>query len=224
MVTGITFSIRSKMTENQKEIVRKGYDRLSYAYRSDEATDVDGYYTEWVNCLREKIPEGSPVLDLGCGCGLPATKLLADCFEVTGVDFSDVQIKRARELVPSAQFICSDITDIQFPSCSFTAVVSFYTIIHIPIDEQQKILRQISDWLQPLGYLMIIVGHEAWTGSEDRYLGVEGGEMRWSHEGEDAYLGWICETGLNILWKRFIPEGGSGHTLIFAQKSDKRSR
>ena len=206
------------MTNNQKEIVRKGYDKLSYAYRSDDATDDEGFYTEWVNCLKEKIPAGSPVLDIGCGCGLPATKLLSECFEVTGVDFSEVQIKRAKKLVPSAKFICSDIDNAQFSSRSFAAVVSFYTIIHIPLDEHQRILMHIADWLQPNGYLMIIVGHKAWTGSEDKYLGVEGGEMRWSHKGEETYTKWISESGLKVLWKRFIPEGKSGHTLVFAQK------
>lgn len=207
--------------DEQKEIVRKGYNKLSYAYRSDNAADDEGFYSEWVNCLKEKIPAGSPVLDLGCGCGLPATKLLSECFEVTGVDFSEVQISRAERLVPSADFICSDIGDVQFPARSFKAVVSFYTIIHIPIDEQQGILMRIADWLQPNGYLMIIVGYEAWTGSEDKYLDVEGGEMLWSHEGEETYIKWISETGLDVLWKRFVPEGESGHTLILAQKPDK---
>lgn len=206
----------------QKEIVRKGYDKLSYAYRNDNATDNEGFYTEWVNCLKEKIPAESHVLDLGCGCGLPATKLLSEYFKVTGVDFSEVQIGRARKLVPSAEFICSDITDVQFSNCSFAAVVSFYTIIHIPLDEHREILMRIADWLKPDGYLLIIVGHEAWTGSEDKYLGVEGGEMRWSHEGEETYVQWISETGLQILWTRFIPEGDSGHTLVFARKPNNK--
>ena len=44
------------MTNKQKEIVRKGYDKLSYTYRNDNAIDDEGFYTEWVNCLKEKIP------------------------------------------------------------------------------------------------------------------------------------------------------------------------
>lgn len=206
------------MTNNQKEIVRKGYDKLSYAYRNNNAADDEGSYAEWVSCLKEKIPAESPVLDLGCGCGLPATKLLSEYFEVTGVDFSEIQIGRARKLVPSAEFIYSDIADVQFPDDSFAAVVSFYTIIHIPLDEHREILMRIADWLRPDGYLLIIVGHEAWTGSEDKYLGVEGGEMMWSHEGAETYAQWISETGLRILWTRFIPEGESGHTLVLARK------
>ena len=75
------------MTDKQKEIVRKGYDKLSYAYRNDNATDDEGFYTGWVNCLKENIPAESPVLDLGCGCGLPATKLLSEYFKSNGCGF-----------------------------------------------------------------------------------------------------------------------------------------
>ncbi|MFC1708064.1 methyltransferase domain-containing protein [Planctomycetota bacterium] len=82
----------------QKEIVRKGYDALSYAYRSDDASVEHGDYAEWVDYLKARLPAGAPVLDVGCGCGLPATKLLAETFDVTGVDFSEVQIDRARKL------------------------------------------------------------------------------------------------------------------------------
>ena len=138
------------------------------------------------------------------------------------MDFSEVQIGSARKLVPSAEFICSDISDVQFPSGSFAAVVSFYTIIHIPLDEHREILIRIADWLRPDGYLLIIVGHKAWTGSDDRYLEIDGGEMMWSHEGKETYVKWISETGLRILWTRFIPEGDSGHTLIFARKSNNK--
>jgi 2-polyprenyl-3-methyl-5-hydroxy-6-metoxy-1,4-benzoquinol methylase len=132
----------NQMTEDpavQKEIVRQGYDMLSYAYRSDDVGDDywDGLYAEWASILSESLSKGSPVLDIGCGCGLPMTKLLSSEFDVTGVDFSSVQIQRARELVPSARFICSDIFDAELESGHFAAVVSFYTIIHMPLNSIQ---------------------------------------------------------------------------------------
>ena len=46
---------------------------------------------------------------LTCGAGVPATRLLIDAgFVVTRVDISEVQIERARSLVPDATFICAD--------------------------------------------------------------------------------------------------------------------
>jgi trans-aconitate methyltransferase len=128
---------------NQKEIVRNGYNRGSYAYRPDDASDDYGPYAEWVQLLVSLVPAGAPMVDLGCGCGLPATKLLARHFDVTGVDLSPVQIERAKRLVPQARFTCDDMARIEFEDASLAAVVSFYAIIHLPLDEHQAVFRRI---------------------------------------------------------------------------------
>jgi SAM-dependent methyltransferase len=204
--------------EEQKQIVRQGYDALSYAYRADGTPDDCEEYAAWVGILTERLPEHSPVLDIGCGCGLPATKLLAERFDVTGVDFSEVQIRRARRLVPSARFLCGDISAQSFPRESYAAVVSFYAIIHIPLAEHPGLFEKIAGWLRPSGCFMATLGHEAWTGTDEAYLGVAGGRMCWSHADEATNVRWIRRAGLHVHWTRFVPEGASGHTLVLAQK------
>ena len=206
------------LPEEQKRIVRQGYNKLSLAYRSDDTPDDYEDYSAWVGILAERLPRCSPVLDLGCGCGLPAAKLLAGHFNVTGVDFSEVQISRAKDLVPSARFICGDISEQSFPPGSFAAVVSFYTIIHMPLEEHPGLFKKIASWLQPSGFLLATVGHGEWTGKDEAYLDVPGGRMCWSHAGEAAYVRWIKEAGLHLHRTQFVPEGESGHTLVFAQK------
>ena len=204
--------------EEQKQTVRQGYDKLSYAYRSDNTPEDYEDYAAWVRVLAERLPERSPVLDIGCGCGLPATKLLAGRFDVTGVDFSEVQITRAKLLVPAARFVCGDISEQSLPPGSFAAIVSFYAIIHMPLDEHPGLFRKIGLWLRPSGYCLATVGHGEWTGEDDTYLGVPGGRMCWSHAGEATNVRWIEEAGLHVHWTEFVPEGDSGHTLVLAQK------
>ena len=191
--------------QEQKRIVREGYDTLSYAYRADSTPDDDGDYAAWVRVLTERLPEHSPVLDIGCGCGLPTTKLLAQRFDVTGVDFSEVQIKRAERLVPAVSFLCADILALSIPSASYLAVVSFYAIIHMPLEEHPGLFEKIAKWLRPGGYFLATVGHDAWTGTEERYLGVAGGKMCWSHADEATNVRWIQEAGLHVHWTRFVP-------------------
>ena len=144
--------------EEQKQIVRQGYDKLSYEYRADSTPDSCGDYAEWIQLLVDCLPKRASVLDIGCGCGLPATKLLAEHFDVTGVDFSKAQIERAKELVPTARFLCSDISELTFPPESFDAIVSFYAIIHMPLDEHPKLFANIARWLRPSGYFLATVG------------------------------------------------------------------
>ena len=101
-----------------KDIVRRGYDLVSWAYRPDDADD--GRYGAWLDLLEERVVPGSPVLDLGCGCGIPVARRLAQRYAVTRVDFSEVQIARARELVAGANFVCADMTTVTFPEDSPT--------------------------------------------------------------------------------------------------------
>ena len=209
--------------QEQKQIVRDGYDKLSYDYRADSTPDNHQHYAEWIQLLVDRLPHHATVLDIGCGCGLPATKLLAEYFDVTGVDFSEVQIQRARKLVPLARFLCADVSELAFPPGSYDAVVSFYAIIHMPLDGHPALFANIARWLRPSGYFLATIGHDAWTGAEDAYLNVPGGKMAWSHADEATNVHWLKDAGLHIHWTRFVPEGDSGHTLVLAQKPPLRA-
>ena len=205
-------------SREQKKIVREGYDKVSYDYRSDSTPDSYELYAEWIQLLVDRCPPRASVLDIGCGCGLPATKLLAEHFATTGVDISEVQIERAKTLVPSARFLCVDISELTFPAESLAAIVSFYAIIHMPLAEHRQLFANIARWLRPSGYFLATLGHDEWTGTEDAYLGVPGGKMAWSHADEATSVRWLKEASLHVHWARFIPERDSGHTLVLAQK------
>ena len=203
-----------------REIVREGYNTISHAYRSDasrsnEATDEStAQYQGWVDELAPMLEPGSKILDLGCGNGLPGTMQLVEAgFDVTGLDFSVAQIERARTLVPRATFIEADMATWDCAPGSFDAIVSFYAMIHVPLDDQRVLLLRIRRWLRPNGLLLAIVGHGRYTGFEE-YLGAP---MFWEHADTAAYLDWLAEAGLVPAWDRFIPEGKSGHSLILAR-------
>ncbi len=206
----------SQVNHSHKVTVRDGYDTISYAYRGDiEDKDCPKYH-RWLDELLPLLTSGTPVLDLGCGCGIPVAKRLARTHQVTGVDISPVQIQRAQRLVPDARFLCADMTALTFPTDHFEAIVSFYAIIHIPLDEQPQLFEAMKCWLRPGGYLMITVGHTQWTGTEQDWLDVPGGTMYWSHTDAATYKTWLLENGFTIGWTRFVPEEDSGHTLILA--------
>jgi SAM-dependent methyltransferase len=201
---------------DQKKIVREGYDALSRLYREDHADD--GQYATWLQELLPYVREGAAVLDLGCGCGLPASRWLVEHgMSVTGVDISPVQIERARNLVPNASFLCADMTAVELGENTLDAIVSLFALIHVPVAEQPELLRQCGRWLVPGGPLLAIVGAEAWTGTEEHWLGGDS-DMYWSHENRKTYLGWLGDAGFTVQWDRFVPEEAGGHTLLLATK------
>ena len=144
-------------------------------------------------------------------------QLAAAGHQVTGVDISDVQISRARQLVPAATFIRGNATELDFPPSSFDAVICLYALIHMPLERQPRLLRDAARWLRPGGWLLATTGQDAWTGTEDHWLGGPAA-MWWSHADAATYRSWISQAGLEITSQQHVPEGGSGHALFWARK------
>ncbi|MFG2512560.1 class I SAM-dependent methyltransferase [Streptomyces sp. NPDC048584] len=136
--------------------------------RYDEMYGAETKYQSLLGDLCRQIPAGGTVLDLGCGGGVPVARTLAAAgYRVTGIDISEVQIRRARERVPHAEFIRGDATAVSFGAASFDAVVSFFALIQIPLAEQPPLLRKTAGWLRPGGCFVATMGHGEWTGTEE---------------------------------------------------------
>jgi SAM-dependent methyltransferase len=204
----------------QRDLVRRGYDAISLAYRSDDGQPASSSsedvsrYAGWVGELASLLRSRAVVVDLGCGAGLPATRELADRgLRVLGADFSAVQLSRARHLVPACSFVQADMTAFHLQQGSVDAVVSFYALIHVPLEDQRALFPRIRSWLRQGGYLLAITGADRWTGIET-YLGAE---MFWDHADTATYLRWLTAARLAPVWHRYVPEGDSGHSLILAR-------
>ncbi|MEE8571524.1 MAG: class I SAM-dependent methyltransferase, partial [Candidatus Bathyarchaeia archaeon] len=104
------------MTEKE-ELVRKGYDLIAVEYHANR--NIFGNKKE-LEAFVGLLPRSADVLDLGCGAGVPVTKLLFDSgFNVTGIDFSESMLNLATKNVPEAQFIKKNMTDVDFDDDSF---------------------------------------------------------------------------------------------------------
>jgi ubiquinone/menaquinone biosynthesis C-methylase UbiE len=206
----------------QRALVRRSYDAISLAYRSDDgyaavtsAEDVSRY-AGWVEELAGLLRPGARVVDLGCGAGIPATRELADRgLQVLGVDFSAVQLHRARGLVPAARFVQADMAALVLRAASVDAVAAFYSLIHVPLADQQALFPRIRAWLRLGGYFLAIVGATQWTGTAP-YLGAD---TFWDHADTATYIRWLQAARLTPIWNRHVPEGTSGHTLVLAKAS-----
>ena len=162
-----------------KAVVARGYDEVAQRYLEWSALRPSPARRHYLELACERIPPGARVLELGCGAGLPMTKALADGRNVTGVDISATQIALARRNVPGATFIESDMTELAFDDDSFDAVVAFYSLTHVPRDEQPRLFERIRRWLRPGGILIATMGVEDDPGGIERdWLGVD---MYFSH-------------------------------------------
>lgn len=216
------------MDQNQpqdpKAVVRSGYDQMADTYLN-WTTAIDSPRLKYLEKLLSKLPDSSTarVLELGCGAGVPGTQTLAkQCREVVANDISDAQIKLARVNVPNAnvQFIREDMTQLHFDPGSLDAVVAFYSILHLPREEQRGMFQQVFAWLSPGSYLLCNLGAEDNPGSTADWLG---SRMYWSSFDAEMNLQQVRDAGFNIVESEILVDNEDGRLApflwILAQKS-----
>ncbi|MFJ6747037.1 MULTISPECIES: class I SAM-dependent DNA methyltransferase [unclassified Streptomyces] len=110
--------------------------------------------------LAGALPDGSRVLDLGCGTGAPTARQLSDAgHRVVGVDISPAMIKLSRENVPAAEFHRLDIADLRNGRLggpgSFDGIAAFFSLLMLPRAEIPYALGMLHDLLRPGGLLAL---------------------------------------------------------------------
>ena len=197
------------MNKDHKRLVEEGYDRIAERYLADKDPH-DPLTLSALEDLSREIEPGVPVLDLGCGAGVPATLWLAERgFAVTGVDVSEKQLALARGLVPGATFLKRDMTEVDFGPGSFAAVVAFHSIIHVPREEHAALLGRIHNWLRPGGLFLATLTTTAVDGEDPDWEGW-GAPMRWSHFDAERNRKMLREAGLGIVYAEPRTGGGPG--------------
>ena len=98
-------------------------------------------------------PRASKVLDVGCGTGEMAAKLMRLGYEVCGVDLAEPMIRHARDRYGPDRFRVGDIEHIPFRDNTFDAVVCLGVIEYLATDEQA--LREIWRVLKPGGSAVV---------------------------------------------------------------------
>ncbi|HEU4972830.1 MAG TPA: class I SAM-dependent methyltransferase [Gaiellaceae bacterium] len=105
--------------------------------------------------------EPGRALDLACGEGQNAIWLATLGWQVTGVDYSEVAIAKARGRAErdevDAEFVCADLVTYEPGSSVFDLVVVLY--LHIPSRERHVVLDRATAALAP-GGTFLLVGHD----------------------------------------------------------------
>lgn len=136
-------------------IVRAGFDALGERYLAWQLEAEEDPRRPYLERFVNELSGGARVLDLGCGPGVPATRLLAERFDLTGVDFSPAQVELARSRIPEARFIEANLCEVDFPSGAFDAVISLFGVSHTPRAGHEALFRRIAGWLRPGGLLLV---------------------------------------------------------------------
>src|SRR6476469_7664619 len=99
----------------EKNRMQNAYDHIAEQWHSQNRGQayID-HVLRYVDLAVEGLQLGSRVLDWGCGAGKPDVKYLVEKgFRVTGVDQSEKMLEIAKREVPEAEFIHSDMINVE---------------------------------------------------------------------------------------------------------------
>jgi ubiquinone/menaquinone biosynthesis C-methylase UbiE len=145
------------MKEMQSKYVH-GYDQRESRRLQDQASTL-------VELLHSDTlyPEGSRVLEAGCGVGAQTVTLAQNspAADITAVDISETSIAQAREKVAKAgltnvKFQQADMLQLPFPAASFDHAFVCFVLEHLP--DPVAILTSLKSVIKPGGTITVIEG------------------------------------------------------------------
>jgi SAM-dependent methyltransferase len=138
---------------------------------------------ELISRLRRAGLRSGTIVDLGCGSGILAEALVAEGYEIVGIDQSEAMIALSRRRVPAGTFRHGSFLDAEIPPC--VAVTAIGEVFNYLFDRRNSpnrlrtLFRRIRRSLRPQGIFLFDV---ATPGR------VPGGSRRSYAAGDD----WAC--------------------------------
>lgn len=194
------------MSETPQKIVEQAYDHIAEWYLGW----VESQRSPREKYARKVVENAGPnprILDLGCGPGVPITRMLLDngC-SVVANDISTKQLNMAKARCPEATFISGDMMNLSFEPASFDGIISFYTVFHLPRTQQKVMLAKVHSWLKQGGMFTFNL---ATLDEEEIHGEFFGYGMFWSSYSEEDSIKMVRDVGLEVL-EAEVCEAGDG--------------
>lgn len=113
--------------------------------------------------LKEQLPEGALILDIGSGRGIFAKNLVESGFKVIGIDFEGSVVKRANEeikgwgLEGKLKFMEANALDIPLTDTSFDGACDFGMFENLYKEDWPQYASEVARILKPGGFYLSVV-------------------------------------------------------------------
>jgi len=178
-----------------------GYEEIAAAYIAGRGQSVEGVGASVVADWSGVLPTRASVLDLGCGNGVPITRVFIDHgFEVYAVDASPSMVAAFRAGFPGVPVHCAAVEDFDFFGRTFDAVVAWGVFFLLDEDTQRRLIAKIAAALQLGGRLLFTATRQSAT-----WLDAKTGRPSLSL-GEETYRDVLQAEGFSFV--RTMTDGG----------------
>lgn len=190
------FSISSLIGgQDYREVTRQSYDQTAHEYQ-ENTLKLQPEMT--AKAFLSYLAPESTILDLGCGPGRDSKFFVDKGYEVIGIDISPQMIALARNSVPQANFLVSDIESLKLNNESIDAIWASASLLHVSKKAMSGVVENLYRILKPEGifYVSMKKGSREELQADDRYGGVE---KFWNYVSEDELTQLLVKHGFQIL-------------------------
>lgn len=202
---------------------RSSYDTVavSYADQLREAIAGEPYLRAALALFADMVHAagGGPVADVGCGPGHVTAHLRELGVDAFGIDLSPGMIDVARSDHPGPRFEVGTMTDLPLADASVTALLAFWSLIHVPDDEIPAVLGHFRRVVRPGGPLLL--GFHVGDESRLKTQGYGGHPMHVHvHRRQPARLtDWLREAGFTVEAQWLLDlDGSRPSAVLFARR------
>ena len=137
--------------------IRTSYDTIAedYAARIHGELAHKPFDCELLNSFAEQAKGQGLVADVGCGPGMVTQYLHDRGVSVIGLDLSPRMLEQAKRRHPDLQFRAQDFTRLEVNDNEWAGIVALYSLIHVPREEVESVVRDFFRVLQPGGLLLL---------------------------------------------------------------------
>jgi demethylmenaquinone methyltransferase/2-methoxy-6-polyprenyl-1,4-benzoquinol methylase len=137
------------------EGVRTMFDRVAPVYDAMNRATTLGLDGRWRRLTaRAVVRPGDRVLDAACGTGDLALEAVKAGGRVTGLDFSEPMLERARRKSSAVEWVRGDVLALPFADASFDAVTIGFGIRNV--EDLEAGLRELARVLRPKGRVAVL--------------------------------------------------------------------
>ena len=135
--------------------VRSMFDGVAPVYDAMNLVTTAGLDRRWrLLAARAVVRPGDRVLDACCGTGDLSVAAKAEGAKVTGLDFSERMLVRARRKSPEVEWVHGDVLALPFADRTFDAATVGFGVRNV--ENRRTALRELRRVLKPRGRLAIL--------------------------------------------------------------------
>jgi len=157
-----------------------GYESIAEIYIKGRGRAINGIGSSTARAWARTFHKDSIILDLGCGTGIPVTKILLEAgLNAYGVDASLKMVEDFRQNFPHVPIACESVERSSFFNRSFDGIIAVGLMFLLSEETQRGLIPKMAAALNPGGKLLFtapldkVEWKDVMTEKESRSLGAK---------------------------------------------------